>query len=324
MDHRLVFSITRNWRFACVALLIAGIVYRVFIRNWSFFTVRHVKFVRQFGINTVLLQLLKPTQRQRNLPQLLCDDYQRFPGERIIGSFGLDGKPFYVFRDPELIKRICIKDADHFVNHRYAVDVDCDPLVGRSLFFMKNAQWRRMRPTLSPLFTGHKMRLMFEIIDSKSRGMVEYLQTSTTGGGGTLELEMKDVCKRYATDVIASFAFGLDINSLANRSNEFYAIAKRVNDFDGWRTVAFVLCTSWPAVAKFCGITLAGGAYREYFTAMAMGVMRHRRETGNVRGDMIDLLIRLSDVERTEGSRSDDALGLFVVSWFRIVNLTHS
>lgn len=156
-----------------------------------------------------------------------------------------------------------------------------------------------MRPTLSPLFTGHKMRIAFDMIDNKSERFVDHVRASA---GGALELDMKDVFNRYATNVIASFAFGLDVHSMEQRDNEFFTMAKMVNHFDGPRCLALVLCMSWPAMAK-----LLGGKCRTYFTQMAMNVMRHRRETGIVRADLIDLLMKLNDGENQAGNQ----LGVF-------------
>ncbi len=37
-------------------------------------------------------------------------------------------KPFYFIRDPEIIKKLAVKDFDHFENHRSFIDEDVDLL----------------------------------------------------------------------------------------------------------------------------------------------------------------------------------------------------
>lgn len=69
--------------------------------------------------------------------------------------------PILLLNEPEIIKRLTVKEFDHFTDHRHFVDDDLDKLFGNSLFFMKGQKWRDMRSTLSPAFTGSKMRHMF-------------------------------------------------------------------------------------------------------------------------------------------------------------------
>lgn len=67
---------------------------------------------------------------------------------------------------------------------------------------------------------------------------------------GLIEVEMKDAFSRYTNDVIASTAFGLDVNSLDNRDNEFYKMGKKSSDFSGLTQFKFFLCSAFPQIAK--------------------------------------------------------------------------
>ena len=50
--------------------------------------------------------------------------------------------PSYFIRDPEIIKKLCVKEFDSFSDHRALIPVDADPIFGRSLFFMHGQDWR--------------------------------------------------------------------------------------------------------------------------------------------------------------------------------------
>lgn len=62
--------------------------------------------------------------------------------------------PSYIIRDPQLIKRLCVKEFESFSEHREMIPTDTDPIMGKSLFFMKGNDWKDMRATMSPAFTG--------------------------------------------------------------------------------------------------------------------------------------------------------------------------
>lgn len=46
-------------------------------------------------------------------------------------------RPIVILRDLELIKKITIKDFEHFLDHRAMVDEKVDPLFGRNLFSLR-------------------------------------------------------------------------------------------------------------------------------------------------------------------------------------------
>lgn len=78
------------------------------------------------------------------------------------------------------------------------------------LLGMKNQRWRDMRETLSPAFTGSKMRVMFDLITEYTDRMVQIVRT---------DLEMKDFFTRIANDTIATCAFGLKVESVQDRDD---------------------------------------------------------------------------------------------------------
>lgn len=72
-------------------------------------------------------------------------------------------EPVFMIRAVKFIRRITIKDFDHFENHIGFIDSESDTLFGKSLFMLSEKNWRDMRSTLTA-FTGSKMRHMFELV----------------------------------------------------------------------------------------------------------------------------------------------------------------
>lgn len=122
----------------------------------------------------------------------LSENY--FP--RIYGTFDFTIRQ-YIIRDPEVYKRIAVKDFDHFEDHRVIVDEKVDELLGSSLISMSGDRWRQMRATLSPTFTGSKMRQMFELVTECADEIVTYFSKKAKGGE-KIDIEMKDFFSRYS------------------------------------------------------------------------------------------------------------------------------
>lgn len=94
-----------------------------------------------------------------------------------------------------------------------------------------------MRATLSPSFTGSKLRLMFGLMKECTQQLTNYFEKQD----GVITVEMKDMFSRFTSDVIASTAFGITCDSVKNPENEFYAMGRDVTDFTGLRCLIFFI-----------------------------------------------------------------------------------
>ena len=143
--------------------------------------------------------------------------------------------PTLVIKDPDLIKRMTVKDFDHFVDHRTFIPEDSDPLWGKNLFALTGKKWREMRATLSPAFTSSKMKFMFSLISQSGEQFVNFFLKKNQE---LITVEMKDILTRFTNDVIANTAFGVECDSLGDRENEFYLMGKEATDLSGlWKNL---------------------------------------------------------------------------------------
>lgn len=231
-------------------------------------------------------------------PDFVKTIYEKYPSARVFGFFDTT-TPIFVIRDPELIKRIAVKDFDHFVDHRPMfghVDMDHDDsnkLFAKSLFGLTGQRWREMRATLSPAFTGSKMRQMFGLMVDGCETMMQYFESQTSAKRSVIEIEVKDVLSRLGIDIIATCAFGLKVNSLKDPNNEFYRQGRRIVKFSGF---GFILKISamrfFPKLTTMLGIDVVAKEQADYFTKLIRDTVSTRESQGIVRHDMIDLLIQ--------------------------------
>lgn len=164
---------------------------------------------------------------------------------RYFGSYQFLTPSLFV-RDLELIKKITVKDFDHFTDHLNFVNSKSEPIVNNNLFLLKGDQWRDMRSTLSPSFTSSKMRGMFVLITETAENFVQHhLQRDEV-----IEVEMKSLYLRYVTDTIASCAFGVKCDSLKDGENEFYKMGHAVTLVRGVVVLRNLLAAVFPSVLQ--------------------------------------------------------------------------
>lgn len=114
--------------------------------------------------------------------------------------------------DPEYLRQILIRDFDHFINHpNITLDEKVDPLFGKSLFFLTGQKWRDMRSTLTPIFTGSKMRQMFQLVLDCAEDHTSILLRQANTDSKPFVPELKELFTRYTNDVIATAAFGIKV-----------------------------------------------------------------------------------------------------------------
>lgn len=149
-----------------------------------------------------------------------------------------------------------------------------------------------MRATLSPAFTGSKMRQMFAFVSEVGQQTAKSMRDEISSGGNN-SFEFKELSRKFTVDVIASCAFGIEVNSFKNPENDFHRIAKKVSDFTsvkvGLKMLGFI---SFPKLMKKLGITLLDKESSTFFEAAITETMKIREKKGIVRYDMINLLLQ--------------------------------
>lgn len=237
--------------------------------------------------------------RRRDVSSHVKMLYNSF-GDYKIGGFYDLMKPIFMLRDPEVIKQIAVKDFDYFMDHTPTMtnsgpedEVGGDSLFGNSLFALRGQKWRDMRATLSPAFTGSKMRHMFELVADSAKSMAEFFKAEAAAGK-TLEYEMKDTFSRFGNDVIATVAFGIKVDSMRDRDNEFFTKGKAMLNFTSWSMMfKFFFLRAFPRLALKLGVDFVDSTLTEYFKGMIVDNMKQRDAHGIMRNDMIQMLMEV-------------------------------
>ncbi|XP_055589841.1 probable cytochrome P450 9f2 [Uranotaenia lowii] len=226
--------------------------------------------------------------------EYICTIYNKYAGAKVFGLMDFN-QPVFVLRDPELIKQVAVKHFEHFIDRRPIFGRDSespDQLFVKTLFSMSDQKWRNMRATLSPAFTGSKMRQMFELVVKCAENSVGFYRGEIGQQSGK-QYEMKDVFARFATDVIATCAFGIQVDSSRERDNEFYRTGRDMMSFGRFSVlVRIFFCRVMPSVASALGIDIIDRKHNRYFSKLIKEAVKARETRGIVRPDMINLLMQ--------------------------------
>ncbi|XP_047000613.1 cytochrome P450 6k1-like [Schistocerca americana] len=212
------------------------------------------------------------------------DVYFETEGKAVVGIYSLNN-PLLVVRDPELIKMIMVRDFNYFPAWGIYVDEETDHLSAH-LFFLGGTKWKPLRQKLTPTFTSGKMRAMFGIVRDCARILADVIPSGR-------DVEVRELITRYSTDVIASCAFAIDVDSQHNPEAEFRQWGRRFFQTSLRSYLTLSLGFSNPKLRTLLPLPFTPKDITEYFTCVVDDTVKHREKTGIIRKDFMQLMIQL-------------------------------
>ncbi|XP_075166832.1 cytochrome P450 6g1-like [Haematobia irritans] len=253
-------------------------------------------------------------------------DDAHFKDKPVVGVYGLF-KPSLLIRDPELIKAVLIKDFDSFHNRYVDIDASYDTIGGQMMFFSSYELWKEMRYKLSPVFSGAKLKQMFPLIQNVAENMAEYLKRLHHQ---VTQIEMKDFCARYTTDVIATTLLGLKSNCLENPEEHLNTAIRRMTEFGWKRGLNFVIIAFAPQFMRLFKSKILYPDTNEFLRNTIFQAIRERETSGEKRYDLIDIFVKLKE-EASHNNTKDMKMfmeclaaqaGVFMVGGFETSSTT--
>lgn len=286
-----------------IVIIIILVIILIFIKNHQNYFKKHsVAFIKS---KPLLGALEDSILMKKGLYDNIVDIYHHHDvkDEPFFGIF-LFHKPTIFIKDPELIKRVLVKDFNSF-SDRYSFAGDSDPL-GTNMFHVDNPKWKLLRRKLSPFFTSGKLKAAFYLIEERGAKLSKFIQQKITNSSknGKVELELKKVTDLYSMDVIGSIAFGIDAHSLEGTFDEFQEAVHSLFHYTPKR--AFVISCSFllPALSRLLKLNFFGELYTNFILKFIPDVIRERERSQAKRNDLIDMLIELKN-ESNEVSLND-------------------
>ncbi|KAL0820900.1 hypothetical protein ABMA28_005560 [Loxostege sticticalis] len=244
--------------------------------------------------------------------------YDQYKDLRFLGTHQFYQRTLVV-RDPELIKRMCVNDFQHFVDRGFFFREDVDPLAG-SVLFLRGAKWKRLRAKISPIFSPNKLRGMFPLIDNTAKEFLVRVKkrcsqnrhdaNNNVGNDkvdekastdkafdkndNMTEVKFEKFVGGFTADAIVSCAFGLRSNVMDNENDPFAVALHAFYQMSLFNIFEKTMQQFWPAFVLFFRMRIIPKKTHDFFYNIVSSVLR-AREKGDQekRGDFIDMMLAL-------------------------------
>jgi cytochrome P450 family 6 len=221
--------------------------------------------------------------------------YKELDGEEYGGTYAL-AKPGFIFRDPDIIKNVLVKDFSNFHDRGFFMDEEREPLSGH-LFLLPGNRWRNLRVKLSPTFTSGKMKMMFQTLVDCGLELGNILEKSASNEE---VIEIKDILARYSTDVISSCAFGIQCNCLKNPDAEFRQWGRKIFTPSVRRSIILFISSTVPSLLSVLKVSSLDTSISKYFRNMVKETVNYRERNNITRNDFMQLLIQIKNKVKLE------------------------
>uniref|UniRef100_A0AAT9UTE7 Cytochrome P450 6PW4 n=1 Tax=Maconellicoccus hirsutus TaxID=177089 RepID=A0AAT9UTE7_MACHI len=226
-----------------------------------------------------------------NLPaiELYGNIYRQLEGQRFGGCY-VRFTPKLMVRDPELIKKILIKDFDHFLD-RGDVSFDENEPITMHLFNASGMVWRNLRASLTPAFTSGKIKYMFNLVEECASEVNEVLHNHLDTSEDVIDI--KDISMRYTIEVISSCAFGMKAHTIKDGNSMFKLMASRA--FLRTFIAKWVIITRsvFPWLKKMLKVPIVNKSVNEFFHKLTNETVKHRDSNGIQRNDFLQVLLNM-------------------------------
>jgi len=132
---------------------------------------------------------------------------------------------------------------------------------------------------------------MFSLISECADYLVQYMEEIASKNE---PVECRELMAKYATDVIGSCAFGIEMNALSNEDSEFRKMGRKVLTPSWSRILRVTFRQMFPWLYNMLGHFLQTEATK-FFTRVIVENMDYREKNNIIRNDLIDTLRELKN-----------------------------
>ncbi|XP_048196284.1 thromboxane-A synthase [Perognathus longimembris pacificus] len=137
-------------------------------------------------------------------------------------GYYLGRQMYIVISEPDMIKQVLVENFSNFTN-RMASGLEPKP-IANSILFLRGKRWEEVRGVLTSAFSPEKLNEMMPLISQACHLLLAHLQRSAESSDAC-DIQRSYCC--YTTDVVASVAFGAQVDSQAAPQDPFVKHCRR-------------------------------------------------------------------------------------------------
>ncbi|XP_004677269.1 PREDICTED: thromboxane-A synthase [Condylura cristata] len=157
-------------------------------------------------------------------------------------GYYLGRRMYIVISEPDMIKQVLVENVSNFTN-RMASGLESKP-VANSILFLRDKRWKEVRSVLTSAFHPEKLNEMIPLISEACDLLLAHLKLYAESGDA---FDIQRCYCFYTTDVVASLAFGTQVDSRKSPDHPVVKYCQRFFTFSIPSSI-LVLILSFPSI----------------------------------------------------------------------------
>ena len=200
-----------------------------------------------------------------------------------------------------------VKDFEYFVNRDRLDPNKIDRLLGKSVLMLRDERWKDMRSTLSPVYTGSKLKQMYGLLQDCITDFMSLYARKASRADGKIIIDTHEVLARVTADGIATTALGFEGDCTKNKDSEIFKTALAMEaDFQNPNSLIFL--NAFPGLSKLLGIEIFRKTVHQFFEVNVLSEIKRRQVMNVHRPDVIELLIEAKKGKLSFDADNDESL----------------
>ncbi|XP_077468888.1 cytochrome P450 3A40-like [Stigmatopora argus] len=198
-----------------------------------------------------------------------------------------DGRmPALMVTNREIIQNVMMRYCNTvFTNRR---DMLSFGAMSDALTSVKDEKWKRIRSSVSPCFTGARLKQAFSLVTRSTERLVASLAEKDLGE----PMDIKQFFAPYSLDVVTSASFSVDTDSINRPDDPLIVHLKKIMDFKFWPIIFLMLFPPLEKLCKLLNFDLMPKASIEFFFNIIKKFKDQHREGQWDHSDFLQVLIQ--------------------------------
>ena len=217
---------------------------------------------------------------------------QEFPEAKVVGYYGAFGSPNWIIKDFELIKRVMVKDFDHFMDRRpFSMHPESNKYLSKMLTSRNGQEWKNERTLMSPMFTSGKLRNIMPTVQECSNDFVQHLRSVDKN-----ELNAKEVMNLATCEILGRIGCGVKPNIWEDPPNNvFYKQMKTLIGQGGGALtmIKVMIIIFFPTLAYYSKASFIPEETMNFFANIIRDQIKSRKLSQTKMNDFIDFWVEV-------------------------------
>lgn len=211
--------------------------------------------------------------------------------------------PRLLIFEPELIKDVLIRKFKNFHDNEFGdtIDKKSDPFLAKNPFMLQGEEWKEKRAEITPAFTSSRMKALYPLIEDVQARMVEYVRLHIKSEE---PFDVRELCAKYATDVVSNAIFGVDAQSFTKENPEIREMGRRLLGQRAVFIFKMFLVSALPVLKPFFNMKFTTTEIETFFVDLIKLALKYREDNEVQREDFLDYLMQLK--KKKKGIQSMD------------------